>query len=428
MMQVSESLHSQYYFRGLTAVVAGGFALSFTGTIFRMLEAAGGWQILFYRTFSLTIAVLLVIAFRSRGQLVPAFYAIGRPGLLAGTIMGFGFSFFTLAIVYTTVAEALFLVSTAPLFAAIIAWLFLREAVRAATWIASLVALAGVGVMVGDGFAGGGFLGKALGIGAAVSLASYMVCVRVRPCVDMSPALVIAGLIASAFAATADNLSISLHDLLLCLLMGGGLAAFGMVMYTYGTKYVPAAEVVLLSLTEVVLGPVWAVLIVGEIPGYFTIAGGVIVLAAVFLFSLLSLLRVRRRQEVAAPIHRRQHPRHVMLPPFAKNERPRGPPSLPMEIALEIAYQKAIRAAREPPPRTRLTTPNEAGLGSAVPFPWQPVSDPRVPTLEARLVNRLRPLLQEWVERNLPRITESVVRTEVRKMIQSAEDTAGDRM
>jgi drug/metabolite transporter (DMT)-like permease len=111
--------------------------------------------------------------------------------------------------------------------------------------------------MFGDGFAGVGFLGKAMAIWAATALASYTVCVRTRPLVDMSPALVIAGLIVFVLSATADNLGVSLHDLLLCPFMGGVLASFGFVMHTYGAKYVSPTEVILLSLLEVVLGPVW---------------------------------------------------------------------------------------------------------------------------------------------------------------------------
>jgi cell pole-organizing protein PopZ len=52
----------------------------------------------------------------------------------------------------------------------------------------------------------------------------------------------------------------------------------------------------------------------------------------------------------------------------------------------------------------------------------------RVNTVESRLADRLRPLLQEWVDRELPRIAESVLRAEVRRMIQHAEETAEDRM
>lgn len=445
MTSASNSPHGPHYTRGLMAVLAGGFALSFTGPIFRMLEEASAWQILFYRTLSLTIGVLLVVAFRSRGQLVPAFRAIGRPGLLAGVIMGFGFCFFTLALVHTTVADALFLISTAPLFAALIGWFVLREVVRAATWIASLVALAGVAVMFGDGFAGGGFLGKAMAIGAATALASYTVCVRTRPLVDMSPALVIAGLIATTIAATADNLGVSLHDLLLCLFMGGVLASFGFVMYTYGPKYVPAAEVMLLSLVEVVLGPVWAVLMVGEVPSYYTIAGGIIVLGAVVLFSLLSLRRVRRRREAAAPAPPRRRPRPATLSPFGLEEPPAAPELLPMEAALEIAYQRATMVNQGSPTSAPQPPRAAASIGTMAPVSRQPIPDSRVrlapppmpgalsieervTTLESRLTDRLRPLLQEWVDRNMPRITESVIRAEVRGMIQRAEDTADDRL
>ncbi len=444
MTPASEALHGPHYARGLAAVLAGGLALSFTGLFFRLIEDASGWQIMFYRTFSMAVGVLLVVAYRSRGQLVPAFRAIGRPGLVAAAVMGLGFPLYTLALAHTTVADALFLISTAPLFAALIGWIFLRERVRAATWIASLVALVGVGLMFGDGFAGGSFLGKAMAIGAAAALAGYTVCVRASPLVDMAPALVLAGLIGSGIAAAADNLGVSLHDLLLCLFMGGVQATFGFVMITYGPKYVPAAEVMLLALAEVVLGPVWVLLIVGEIPSYYTIAGGVVVLVAVVLFTLASLRRARRRREEEAPTPTPQQSRPVALPPLEADRPPVASAPLAMEAVLEIAYQKATKADRsmptpEPPPPVAVDTGGEA------PIPRQPVPDARVRvapppspdllpigrrvnTVESRLADRLRPLLQEWVDRELPRIAESVLRAEVRRMIQHAEETAEDRM
>jgi hypothetical protein len=185
-----------------------------------------------------------------------------------------------------------------------------------------------------------------------------------------------------------------------------------------------------------------AVLIVGEIPSYYTIAVGVIVLAAVVLFTLLNLSRVRGRREAAAPAPGR-HARPVMLPPFDGGKRP-GLQPLPMEAALEIAYQTAASTHREPLPwvppplieadrgdaASLLRQPvTDAHLGIAVPrAPEMPPLGNRGPTLESRLADRLRPLLQEWVDRNLRRVSESVVRAEVRAMIQRAEDATEDRL
>ena len=83
-----------------------------------------------------------------------------------------------------------------------------------------------------------------------------------------------------------ESFVVSLHDLVLCLALGVFIVGSGLAFYTFGSKYVPAAELGLLALTEVVLGPVWVWLAVGETPEALALFGGAMVLAAVVFQSL----------------------------------------------------------------------------------------------------------------------------------------------
>ena len=277
------------YLYGAVLVFSGGVVLSFAGLLFRMVESASDWQIMIYRSGSAALSVLLFVAIRHRGRLIAACRAIGLPGLVAALFMGFGFTCYTLSITNTTVANALFLASTAPVFAALLGWLVLREAVRRASALAAVVALMGVALMVYDGFTTGGLFGNLTGIGAAIGIAGYAVMIR-RRAVDMAPALAFGAALSALIAlGAAETPAISGHDLVLGLILGAVQLSLGFVLLTYGARYVPAAEVVLIALSEVMLGPIWVWLAVGEVPTALALGGGAFILAAVAGLSLHGL-------------------------------------------------------------------------------------------------------------------------------------------
>ncbi|MEE9595187.1 MAG: DMT family transporter, partial [Acidiferrobacterales bacterium] len=105
-------------------------------------------------------------------------------------------------------------------------------------------------------------------------------------------ASIIAG---TVILATGIGFVVSGYDLSLCATLGIGQIGCGLILFTIGSRYVPAAELALLSLTEVVLGPLWVWIGVGEVPSLWTFLGGVIVLAAV---TGRALLEVRRRPPI----------------------------------------------------------------------------------------------------------------------------------
>lgn len=272
--------------RGRALVLAAGAGLSLGGLFIRSIEAADEWQILFWRSLGLAAALLVLIAFRSRGKVAAAFHRAGRAAVIAGLCLAAGFTCFIFSMTHTTVANTLFLLSAGPFIAAILARLLLGEAVRRATWIAMAAAALGVAVMVGDGVAAGDPFGDLTALGAAIGFAGYAVALRGGRGTDMMPATCLAGLAGAlaaglAIAAGGSGFAVTAPDLALCLVYGAVAIAGSLAIYTIGSRHVPAAELMLLALTEVVLGPVWVWLAFSEIPGLPTLLGGAILLLAI---------------------------------------------------------------------------------------------------------------------------------------------------
>lgn len=283
--------------RGRLLVLSSGAGMSLSGLFIRSIEAADEWQILFYRSIGIVAALLIFIAMRNRGALWPAFQRAGLNGVVAGVCLAIGFICFIFSITHTTVANTLFLLAAAPFIAAVLGRIVLGERVRRATWIAIVAASAGVAIMVGEGFAGGGLFGDLTALGAAAAFAGFSVVLRRGRGVDMLPAVCLAGfftwIAAGVMALTGGGLAVTGPDLVVCLAYGALAISVSLVLFTLGSRSVPAAELTLLSLSEVVLGPLWVWLFFAETPGGLTLIGGGVLLAAI---SGHALSGMRRRQ------------------------------------------------------------------------------------------------------------------------------------
>ena len=278
---MTERTDRGHYLFGVCLLLLSGVVLSTLGVGLRQIESATGWQILFYRSFSFILTLFLIILIRYRGKFFQAFYRVGRQGLLVGIFLAASSTLYIFSMLNTTVANAVFMVSTTPFLAAAFGWLMLRERVGGATWVAMAVALGGVGLMMADGLSGGGLLGVLLAAGVAVSTALMLVTVRGSHDIDMIPALVVTGVITacvSAFMVT--DFEVSSHDLAWTCFLGAGQYACGFALLTAGARYVPVAQVALLTLTETVLAPIWAWWGAAEVPSLLTLVGGAIVLSA----------------------------------------------------------------------------------------------------------------------------------------------------
>ena len=295
-MTESTARSEENYARGVLLVALGALFLSSGGLLIRFVESASDWHIVFYRSIVIFLAVLALVLVRHRGGTVRAFRDVGRAGLVAGVMLGAGNISYILAMRHTTVANALFIISSAPFFTALLGRLILGERVSRATWIAISCALGGIAVMMSEGLAGGRLLGNLMSLSAALTFAGTVIAWRLGRHADMTPTVAIAALTSGLIgAALVPDWSISGHDLAVCVVMGLFQATLGFLFMAAGSRHVPAAQLTLFSLIEVVLGPTWVWLVLGEVPALLTLAGGAIVLGAVVAQALIAMRPERLR-------------------------------------------------------------------------------------------------------------------------------------
>ena len=144
---------------------------------------------------------------------------------------------------YTTVANTMFVLSGAPFFAALLGRIVLGEVVERGVWVAMCVALAGVGVMLWDGFGAGTLLGNALALLAALSFGSFVVVLRKGRGVNMLPVVILGTALGALNAAFMSGfaLAISFHDAALLFLWGAVLSGIVHVIFTWSSRHVPGS-------------------------------------------------------------------------------------------------------------------------------------------------------------------------------------------
>ena len=259
--------------------------MSLGGPLIRLADDISEWPFLFYR--SLGAGVLLLVWFRISGR--PALTLVRRAGLngvVAGLCLSVAFTGYVWGVMHSTVANALFLLSAAPLFAALLGWMVLRESIDRSMWVAMGGVVVGVSIMIGEGLAEADLLGDLAALAAALGFAGFSVGIRRGRHADMSPAILIAAVFTAAVSAVmafagGPGLAAPAFDVGLAALYGMLVIGAGVFLFTLGSKNVPSAELVLLSLTEVVLAPVWVWLAFAEVPSLPTLAGGLILLGSI---------------------------------------------------------------------------------------------------------------------------------------------------
>jgi len=274
------------YVNGVILVLLAGVAWSSIGIGIRMIEDANVWQILFYRSIALASFLFCTITYRSGFKPMAVIRKSGLAGAIGGVGLVFAFAGGIYAIQTTTVANAMFLFASAPFLAAVFGWIILREDVRKATWIAIIFASIGIVIMVIDGISAGQVTGNLSAILSALGFAVFTVALRWGKLEDMLPAVFLAGIFAIITAAVICQVkgygfSVPRNDILIALSMGIFQVGLGLTIFTIGSKVVPAAELALLSMTEVLLAPIWVWFFLGETASFYTLFGGLILMLAI---------------------------------------------------------------------------------------------------------------------------------------------------
>jgi drug/metabolite transporter (DMT)-like permease len=277
--------------RGRLYVALAAIAWSTAGLLQRELSVDTATQLAGRALFA-ALGVGAYVAVAERGRVLTAFRAIGHGGIAVVALLAISSASFFIALNHASVANVLFMQALAPIAAAALGTL-LGEPVSRRTWIAMAVALAGVALMVG-GPGGASPLGQVLTILMSLAFAGVIVITRHRRDVSMAPAMCLSQVAVFVLAAPfADFAAATTKDVTLLATLGICQIGLGFVFLTVGARLIPAGEVALITLLEIVLGPLWVWLFLSERPATATLVGGAIVLAAVL---------VQARGETAAPV------------------------------------------------------------------------------------------------------------------------------
>lgn len=266
MRAISADLPTIIFLRGL---VSGTATLLF----FFYLERSGAWKILKRMRGPTILATLL-----SAGSM----------------ISGLG------SIYYTSVADAMVIYATVPFVTAGIAFFVIRERASRSTLIASAIAFGGVAIMLTDESGSGSMLGKGLAAIMTLTVAGLAVVMRQHRDVPMIPAMAFSAYLCSALTFFFASPGIATgQDIALIFLFGIVQNAVGLILYTFGARWIPAADASLLIALEVPLTPLWVWIFMAEVPPQATLIGGPIVLAALFGHIFVEFRRSRGPLPVA---------------------------------------------------------------------------------------------------------------------------------
>ena len=276
-------MQTDRYRLALLLVIASSVGNSGSGLILRSMDSADGWQVVFWRSCFLTLALGTVFVVQSGWRVRAAMRELRPWALLGSLCIASVNTCFILALTLTTVANTMFMMSGAPFFAALLGWLVLGERVERGVWLAMGVALVGMGVMVWDGLGAGTLLGNALAVATAFCFGAFVVILRKGRTTNMLPIVILGTVLAAINAAVLSGwaFSISWHDVALLFLWGALLAGTVHAIFTWASRHVPGAELTLLVLIEFILSPLWVWLVIDEQPSLATLIGGALVMASV---------------------------------------------------------------------------------------------------------------------------------------------------
>jgi drug/metabolite transporter (DMT)-like permease len=268
--------------RGQLYVALAAVAWSTAGVMQRQLTLDTATQVMGRAVFA-GLALLAYVAVVERGEVRRAFRSVGLAGVAVAVCVATASGSFIAALNHTSVARVLFLLTVAPVLAALLARVTLGEPITQRTMLAMALAVAGVAVMLGAP-SEGSLAGDGLSLVCALSFAVMIVITRWRHDVSMAPATCLSqAMLVVIFLPFATPGAIGGGDVGWLAALGIGQIGLGFALLTVGARLIPAVQVGLITLLEVVLGPLWVWLALDERPSTLTLVGGAIVIVAIVI-------------------------------------------------------------------------------------------------------------------------------------------------
>ena len=277
-------------------VLFAGILWSFGPLVVRYMESPSQvpWQYIFARGLTIFILLNLYLYFEEGIKFWKNYLKIGKSGIIGGSGLGIAMISFIYSITNTTAAVTLLCLAAMPFFTALLAFIFLKEQISLNVWIAIIIATIGIIIMAFGNSGENSVVGFIFGIASSVGFSIFSVTLRWRKETPKFTTVAFAGLFCFVFAtimiilknqaftsSSYNSTLFSLHGTLVC---------FGLILYSIGSKAIPAAELTLLSLTEVIGGIFWVWLPlfgINEVPDTNTIIGGFFLFISLFYYSLI---------------------------------------------------------------------------------------------------------------------------------------------
>ena len=256
------------------------------------LSNTASWNLIFYRGIIPFFAVLIGLLIIQKGQIISSLISNGWHGIAYSITFTISNIFFVISIEITNVANTLVMLSLAPMIAAIISFIFLKENPEKKTWIAITITTFAVIYIFFDSFERGVIKGNFFGLICAFGMATGAVIIRSAKKVNLVPSAMMGKLFVALIALIfVDNFSLEGKDLVIIPAMGIFCVAIPFVLITLAPRYITAPEVNLFFLLETILGPLWVWLVIHEQPSIETIVGGVVIISTIAVHSFLGELQ-----------------------------------------------------------------------------------------------------------------------------------------
>ena len=277
-------------------VLFAGILWSFGPLVVRYMDNPNQvpWQYIFGRGLTIFILLNLYLYFEEGIKFYKNYLKMGYSGIIGGTGLGIAMISFIYSITNTSAAITLLCLAAMPFFTALLAFLFLKEKISLNVWISIFIATIGIIIMAFGSTGSNSLVGFIFGMLSSIGFSIFSVTLRWRTQTPKFTTVAFSGFFCFVFAAimllstkqvffsTSYNGALfSLHGTLVCL---------GLILYSIGSKAIPAAELTLLSLTEVIGGIFWVWLPwlgINEVPGTNTIIGGFFIFLAIFYYSMI---------------------------------------------------------------------------------------------------------------------------------------------
>jgi len=283
------------HLKGILMTFIGVVILSPDSVLIRLTDA-DSWTVLFYRGLLMSIGVMILLLITYRSKTIVEFKKIGRGGLWIGWLHGIMTGTFVFAIMHTSIANTLVIISTGPIWIAIIAWLTLRERASLVTWLAMIIVFIGIYIVMSANFGGQSIVGDIFALITAILMGFTFTLVRKYKTVNMVPTMAVGGIIAAIIACIfAPTLALKPEAIIYVVAMGV-ILAISFSLITIAPRYMPAAEVGMIMPLETVLGTLIAWRVINEVPSSNAIIGGIIVVITLFCHAWYSTNLANREQ------------------------------------------------------------------------------------------------------------------------------------